>query len=414
MSAEVISIVAGVPMPVHYARAVYGEEEMQAVASVLKDQPLLLMNGPKVADFEHRISRVFGKTHGVMTNSGSSANTLAVAAAQLSLGAEVVTPALTFSTTVAPIVQQQLVPVFVDVLPGTYNIDTSAIRGAIGPKTEALMVPNLIGNLADWRLIREVADEHGLFVIEDSCDTIGSTFDGQPVGSLSDIATTSFYASHIITAGGFGGMATTTSQELFERMVLLRGWGRASSLTHESERPDDRFSVEVDGIPYDAKFEFPAIGYNFLPSEMGAAFGLVQLERLDEFKTKRNRNFAALFQYFEQFEEWFILPQQDPRADTSWLAFPLTIRPGAPFTRREFQLYFEAEGIQTRVIFTGNIVRQPGFESIKRREHGPGFPNADDVMRGGVLLGAHHGMGPAEVEHMTQVFDRFAKASGAT
>ncbi len=395
---------------VHYARAVYDDEEIRAVSAVLEEQSLLLMNGPSVENFETRVSHLFGKTRGVMTNSGSSANTLAVAALNLPAGAEVITPALTFSTTVAPLVQQQLVPVFVDVEPATYNIDAAAVANAVSPETKAIMVPNLIGNLPNWGLIRDIADRHGLAVIEDSCDTIGSLFDGQPTGALTDISTTSFYASHIITAGGFGGMATTSSNELFERMVLLRGWGRASTLSAESERSEDRFSTEVDGIPYDAKFEFPAIGYNFLPSETAAAFGLVQLDRLAGFKATRAANFAALLQYFERFEDWFILPRQNPLADTAWLAFPLTVRENAPFTRREFQTYFEASGIQTRVIFTGNILRQPGFRSIQRREHGTGFPHADAVMHGGVLIGAHHGMGSAEIDHITATFDRFAES----
>lgn len=396
-------------MRVFYAQAVYGEEEIDAVADVLRNQSLALMSGPSVKRFERRVAALFAKRHGLMVNSGSSANMLAVAALDLPKGSEVVTPALTFSTTVAPLVQQGLIPAFVDVEPDTFNIDADAIESMIGPKTKAMMVPNLIGNLPDWPALRAIADKHGLKVIEDSADTLGSLVGGEPSGRFSDISTTSFYASHVVTAGGFGGMVSTSDDALARRATLLRGWGRSSSLIGESESIEDRFGIEVDGIPYDSKFVFEGIGYNFLPSEISAAFGLVQLDRLPDYTERRIRNFERLRTFFENYAHWFHLPRQQPDTRTPWLALPLVVSDSAPFTRRDLQIGMETAGVQTRTVFTGNILRQPGFKNVPRRENEMGYPNADRVMRGGILLGCHQGMGEDAVDYVCETFRAFAE-----
>lgn len=396
-------------MRVFYAQAVYGEEEIDAVADVLRNQSLALMSGPSVKRFERRIAALFAKRHGLMVNSGSSANMLAVAALDLPKGSEVVTPALTFSTTVAPLVQQGLIPAFVDVEPDTFNIDADAVESMIGPKTKAMMVPNLIGNLPDWPALRAIADKHGLKVIEDSADTLGSLVGGEPSGRFSDISTTSFYASHVITAGGFGGMVSTSDDALARRATLLRGWGRSSSLIGESESIEDRFGIEVDGIPYDSKFVFEGIGYNFLPSEISAAFGLVQLDRLPDYTERRIRNFERLRAFFENYAHWFHLPRQQADTRTPWLALPLVINDSAPFTRRDLQIGMEKAGVQTRTVFTGNILRQPGFKNVPRRENEMGYPNADRVMKGGILLGCHQGMGEDAVDYVCETFRAFAE-----
>ena len=392
---------------VFYAQAIYGREEIDAVVDVLENKSLTLMGGPAVAEFESRVACLFGKDVGLMVNSGSSANLLAVAILGLMPGDEVITPALTFSTTVAPLVQNGLVPVFVDVEPDTCNIDIDLIEAMVGPKTRAMMIPNLIGNLPDWSRLREIADQYDLKVIEDSADTIGSTLNGKPTGKLSDISTTSFYASHIVTCGGFGGAICIDDPELARRARLLRGWGRSSSVLGESEAPEDRFNMDINGIEYDAKFVFEAQGYNFLPSEMAAAFGLVQLDRLRDYTERRVRNFEALTAFFESYEDWFILPRQTPETHTPWLAVPIIARDDAPFTRRQLQVHFESQGIQTRTVFTGNILRQPGFRNIDCRIDPAGYPNADQVMRGGVLLGCHQGMGSDEIEIIKDSFKTF-------
>lgn len=396
-------------MRVFYAQAVYGEEEIEAVTSVLRNSSLALMDGPKVHEFEARVATTFGKSKGLMVNSGSSANALATASLGLQAGDEVITPALTFSTTVAPLVQQGLVPVFVDVEPDTYVIDPDRIEAMISPKTKALMIPNLIGNLADWKALKAIADKHGLVTIEDSADTIGSLLDGKPTGSLSDIATTSFYASHVMTGAGFGGMVCFDDNDLFNRAKQLRGWGRSSSLMGESEAIEDRFNVQVDGIEYDSKFVFGDVGYNFLPSEISAAFGLVQLDRLPDYGNRRQRHFAQLTKFFAAYEDWFMLPRQQPDTETYWLAVPLIVRKDAPFSRRDLQIYFETNEIQTRTVFTGNILRQPGFAGVEHRADPDGFPNADRVMEGGILLGCHQGMNEDQLGYMCDVFGKFSK-----
>lgn len=395
-------------MRVLYAEAVYGREEIEAVVEVLENSAHALMTGPRVAKFEAAVAELFGKAHGVMVNSGSSANTVAVSSLGLEPGSEVITPALTFSTTVAPLVQAGLVPAFVDVELDTYNIDAAQIERMVNPATKAIMVPNLIGNLPDWGMIREIADQHELWVIEDSADTIGSTYQGAPTGRLSDIVTTSFYASHVITAAGFGGMVSTSDTTILDRARLLRGWGRTSSIRSESERIEDRLDVEVDGLAYDAKFLFTELGHNFLPSEISAAFGLAQLQRLAEYSRRRQANFQWLYESFSKYDDWFYLPRQNPDAVTPWLAFPLLIKTGAPFERTKLQAVFESAGVQTRVVFTGNILRQPGFAKIARNEDEAGYPNADRVMAGGMLLGCHQGMSEADLEHIADVFASFA------
>jgi len=392
---------------VFYAQAVYGREEIDAVVDVLENRPLTLMGGPAVVEFEACVAGLFGKANGLMVNSGSSANLLAVAALGLEPGDEVITPALTFSTTVAPLVQKSLVPVFVDVEPDTYNIDAALVEAMVGPKTRAMMIPNLIGNLPEWSTLRDIADRHGLKVIEDSADTIGSKYNGKPTGRLSDIATTSFYASHVVTCGGFGGAVCIDDPELERRARLLRGWGRSSSVLGESEAVEDRFNTNISGVEYDAKFVFEEPGYNFLPSEMAAAFGLVQLGRLAEYADRRVRNFSKLTAFFADYENWLIMPRQAANTFTPWLAVPLIVRDDAPFSRRQLQLHFEGQGIQTRTVFTGNILRQPGFENIPCRVSEAGYPNADQVMRGGFLLGCHQGMGDEEIDIIQGSFRAF-------
>lgn len=392
-----------------YAEAVYNEKEIDAVVNVLRTRPHQLMSGPSVSEFESKVSALFGKKFGIQTNSGSSANTLALASLDLPHGSEVITPACTFSTTVAPLIQQGLVPAFADVEMDTFVIDANRIEELITPQTRALMIPNLIGNLADWPRIRSIADEHKLFLIEDSADTIGSVISGEPTGTLTDISTTSFYASHIITAAGFGGMVCFNQPRLARRAMLLRGWGRSSVLTGESEKIEDRFSSSIEGMGYDSKFIFEGIGYNFLPSEISAAFGLEQLKKLPRNMNLRIQHFDTLTQFFRNFEEFFVLPRQTQNTRTAWLAFPMVVRDSAPFKRRDLQVHFETAGIQTRPVFAGNILRHPGFSGVKRRDSAHGYPNADQIMRGGILLGCHHGMQATQLAYICEVFTEFVK-----
>ena len=390
---------------VPYGRTVHGEDEIAAVTHVLRTSTQM---GKHVHEFEKRVAGQFDKAHGVMVNSGSSANYLAVELLGLHEGAEVITPALTFATTVAPLVKNGLIPVFVDVEPDTFNIDVDQVEGAISSKTRALMIPNLIGNIPDWDRLRDIADRHNLLVIEDSADTLGATLRGTSTRARSDISTTSFYGSHVINCAGNGGMLCLNREDWLNEAKLLRSWGRESSLFVESERIENRFDVVLDGVSYDAKFVFSRIGYNIEPNEAGAAFGLVQLDKLAANVQARVDNFEAQSRFFAQYQDWFMPPRQQEDSVTGWLAFPLIIRPDAPFSRREMQIYLEKAGVQTRVVFTGNILRQPGFKGIARRETPGGYPNADRVMEGGVLIACHHGLVPEDIAYIHERFSDFA------
>ena len=393
-------------MRVNYGQSVHGEEEIAAVVEVLRSSTQM---GPRVRKMQEKVAALFDKRHGIMVNSGSSANYIAMEILGLEPGSEVITPALTFATTVAPIVRNRLVPAFVDVTEGTYNIDVDAIEAMITDKTEAVMIPSLIGNLPDWRRIAEIAKAHGLKVIEDSADTLGATIGGVSTGAFSDVSTTSFYGSHVVNGAGNGGMLCVNDDDLARAALLLRSWGRTSSLFVESESIENRFNVELDGISYDAKFMFESLGYNVEPSEISAAFGLVQVDKLEKNIEARERHFADQRAFFAEYEDWFILPEQLPDSRTGWLSFALTIRPDAPFDRRSLQIHFEERDIQTRPVFTGNILRQPAMKGVEARTRPEGYPVSDAVMKGGILLACHHGLDQAQMGHMHETFRDFAK-----
>ena len=395
-------------MRVNYGQTVHGEEEIAAVTKVLQTSTQM---GAHVRDMQQKVSALFDKKHGIMVNSGSSANYLAIEILNLPEGSEVITPALTFATTVAPLVRNNLIPSFVDVEEGTYNIDANAIERMITDKTKAVMIPSLIGNLADWDKIKEVADAHDLIVVEDSADTLGATINGTSTGTRSHISTTSFYGSHVINCAGNGGMLCVNTEEHAREALLLRSWGRSSSLFQEAATSEDinnRFNIKIGGYEYDRKFVFEDLGYNVEPSEMGAAFGLVQLEKLDKNIAAREHNFERQLNFFKEYEDWFILPRQLPNSRTGWLAFPLTIREGAPFSRREMQIFLENQNIQTRVVFTGNILRQPAMQDVEAKTDPAGYPESDKVMGGGVLLACHHGLDEAQLDYMHESFRTFA------
>jgi len=397
---------------VYYANAVYGKEEINAVNKVLKNH-LTLMDGPLVKEFETKVAKIFGKKYGIMVNSGSSANLIALASLDLPKGGEVITPALTFATTVAPIYQCGLIPHFIDVEYAEFIPNVEAITDAINSKTVAIMIPNLLGNVCEWKEIHKIAKKNKLKVIEDCADTIGYKYykskDGT-TGKYNDLVTTSFYASHIITAGGQGGMVCTNDKKLLDKLKLLRGWGRSSAVFNESEDIEKRFNTKVDGIDYDSKFIFTDIGYNFLPSEISAAFGLEQLKKLPKYKKIRQRNFEALREFFMPYSDyrWVERVGWGTHADTPWLAYPLVLDSQAPFTRKEMQIHFEKNGIQVRTIFTGNITRQPVMKN-KKWKGNKEFPTADDVMRNGMLIGAHQGMSLEEVDRVKKVFNDLAR-----
>lgn len=392
---------------VPYGTTVHGEEEIEAVVNVLRTSTQM---GKHVREMEERVASLYNKKYGIMVNSGSSALYLAADLMNYDEGTEIITPALTFSTTVAPQVKRGWVPAFVDVEEGTYNIDANKVEEMITPKTKAMIIPNLIGNLPNWKQLREIADKHNLFVLEDSADTLGAEIDGASSGRFTDMSTTSFYGSHIINCGGNGGMLCVNTEELYDRGRLLRSWGRSSSLFVESEKIENRFNVEIEGIPYDAKFVFEEPGYNIEPSEMGAAFGIVQLNKLANNIDLRTSHYGRMREFFTQYEEFFILPKQLPNSRTGWLAFAVTIRESAPFIRRDLQIFLEKRNIQTRTVFTGNILRQPGFKNAAHKASGAGYPEADKVMRGGMLMACHHGLREEQITHIMESVTEFMKS----
>ncbi len=364
----------------------YGEEEIKAVEACLRDGWLAGF-GPRSIEFEEKIAKRFGKKYGVFVNSGSSACLLALAALDLPKGSKVITPACTFSTTLAPIIQLGYEPVFCDVGLTSYVPTVADILALITDDVKAIMVPNLIGNKPNWYLLKLELERIGrtdIYVIEDSADTITYTKE-------TDVATTSFYASHIITAGGTGGMVMFNDKKHVERALQYRDWGRMGD---NSEIMDDRFNHKVDGIPYDHKFLYGVLGYNMKCSEMSAAFGLVQLERFETYKNVRRENFERYMENLKDVKE-LILP--DDSVEPNWLAIPLQTE-----RRLELLTFLEDNGIQTRVTFAGNVTRHPVY-----REYLQVFENADAIMKNGFLLGAHHGMTIEDVDYVCSKIKEF-------
>lgn len=367
-----------------YAQAIFGRNEIKVVNKSLKNS--FLSVGELSREFEEKVAQIFGKEFGVFVNSGSSANLLVT---QLIPKGEVITPALTFATTLTPILQCGLTPVFVDSEVQTFLPTIEAIEAKIGPRTRAIMIPDLLGNKMDSARLREICDNKGILYIQDSCDTIQSDTHGHFV-------TTSFYGSHIITAMGGGGMVMSDDKEAIERIRTMRDWGRGVDV---SEKIEDRYQYELNGIPYDGKFVYVERGFNMRPVEAQAAFGLEQLKRLDKFADKRKKNFYKLYEFFKQFD-CFNLPK--PQYDPNWLAFPLTIKNNI-FERYKLVKYFEEHGIQTRPIFSGNILKHPAFKNLADDY----FPNADYIMKNGILLGIHQGLTQKDIEYIKQTFNDF-------
>lgn len=388
---------------IDYAGSVHDDREIEAVVAGLRGGPQALRIGKNVRAFEQAVAELFGKRRGVMCNSGSSALYLAVELLGLQPGDEIITPAVTFSTDIAPMVRAGLVPVFVDVESDTYNIDVDAIEEMIGPRTRAILAPNLIGNVPDWDAIRAIADARGLRVVEDSCDALGSTLRGTPTGTRSDISVTSFALSHIITAAGTGGMVCLDDDELADRCLLLRRWGRRSEVQIYGSRKgvDRRFFSSIEGdLEYDNLFIFDEVGWNFEPSELSAAFGLVQLAKLPDNLAKRKHNFERLTQLFGQRADVFVLPRSTPEVDTAWHMFPVLIRPESRVQRSAFQQHMESNGIDTRMVWTGNALRQPAFKGIAHRAPEHGLPNADRVMEQGLILPSNHSLNDDDIDYI--------------
>jgi CDP-6-deoxy-D-xylo-4-hexulose-3-dehydrase len=394
---------------IYYGKAVYDNKEINAVVRVLKNNSLNLIDGPHVKILEKKVAKIFGKKYGLMVNSGSSANLLALSSFNFRKGSEIITPNLTFSTTVAPIYQLGLIPHFIGVLENKFIADPDQINKCINKKTVAIMIPNLLGNIPDRKKIYLIAKKNNLKVIEDSADTIGYKVDGKINGSYSDITTNSFYASHIINGAGSGGIACFNDYKLYQEAKLLRGWGRSSAIFNESEKVQDRFNIKISGIDYDKKYIFSKLGYNFLPSEISAAFAIEQIKKLNKNIKLRNFNFNYLKKFFMKYKKYFKLPEVYEKTFTPWLAFPIVIKENKRFNRKQLQIFFEKNKIQTRTIFTGNILKQPLMKKLRFKKHPNSNQIADDVMKNGILLGCHQGLKINDLNYITRTFAKFAK-----
>ena len=360
----------------------YGQAEIDAVVKSL-EAGWLAGFGPRSVEFEEKVSALFAKKHGLFVNSGSSAILLGINALNLEPGDEVVTAACTFSTTIAPVLQCGLKPVFCDVEIGTYVPSPDQVCEKVTDKTKLIILPNLIGSKPNWAEIRRrVGDKMILF--EDSADTITYTPE-------TDLAITSFYASHLITAGGSGGMVMFNNEKYLKRATMFRDWGRIGD---NSEDVTTRFEHSVDGIPYDYKFLYGAVGYNMKSSEMNAAFGLVQIERIEEIRSKRRTMFNR---YLENLKDVPELTLPINTYNTDWLAIPFMYE-----NRMKLLTFLEENHVQTRVCFAGNVTRHPAYRQFLEE-----FPNADKIMACGFLLGAHHGMKVEDVDYVCDKIKEF-------
>ena len=392
-----------------YGLNVYDNKEINAVLKTLKKSTQM---GKAVNSFERKISKLFSKKYGLMVNSGSSALTLTMNSLNFKKGDEVIAPCLNFGTAISSIMQCGAVPILVDVEIDTLQIDPDKIEEKITKKTKAIMVPNLIGNIPDFKKIRKIANRYKLIVIEDSADTLGAKIDNKTTGHFSDVSITSFYGSHVISCAGNGGMLLTDNKKVYEKAKILRSWGRMSSLIKDSENIKKRLDIKLKGFEFDKKFVFSEVGYNFEPSEIGAAFGLVQLKKFNSFSKIRVKNFNAHKSFFENYKDLFITPRVLAKVKTNFLAYPIIIKQNSYFNRKDLQIYLENNNIQTRPIFSGNILRHPAFTKlISSRNKLNLYKNSDYIMSNGILIGCHHGLGVKQMKYLHQKLEFFLRQS---
>ena len=393
--------------PLLYAGRVFDAEELVKLTDASLD--FWLTAGRFTQEFEHAFRRVFGLRHALLVNSGSSANLLALSALtspelgdrRLRPGDEVITVAAGFPTTVTPIVHNRLVPVFLDITLPTYNVDVSQLEEALSPRTRAIMIAHTLGNPWDVDAVRAFADEHELWLIEDCCDAVGSRYRDRPVGSFGDLASVSFFPAHHITMGE-GGCVLTNTGRLKVLVESIRDWGRACWCEPGKENTcGKRFGWQLGDLPfgYDHKYIYTHLGYNLKATEMQAAIGLAQLEKLPGFIEARKRNFAALRTALADLEEFLVLPEATAYSDPAWFGFPLTVRPDAPFGRDELIATLTEAKIGSRQLFGGNLIRQPAFRDIEYRRVGD-LKNSDLAMTNSFFIGVYPGLGEEHLDHL--------------
>jgi CDP-6-deoxy-D-xylo-4-hexulose-3-dehydrase len=396
---------------------VYGAEEV--VELVRSSLDFWLTAGPEHKRFERALARRAGLRHALMVNSGSSANLAAVSALtsprlgekRLVPGDEVITVAAGFPTTVNPIIQNGLVPVFVDVTLPTYDIDVEQLEAAISDRTRAVVLAHTLGNPFDLGAIVDLCRRHGLMLVEDCCDALGARYDGKPVGTFGDLATLSFYPAHQITTGEGG--AVLTNRGILKLIVeSFRDWGRDCWCDSGCDNTcGKRFNQQFASLPhgYDHKYVYSHVGYNLKATDMQAAIGAAQLERLDDFVATRRRNFDYLREALADMEDVLVLPEATPNSEPSWFGFAITVRPEAPFGRTDLVRHLDANGIGTRQLFGGNLLRQPAYQGIEHRVVGS-LETTDMVMRQSFWMGCFPGLGEAHLEHAVSCLRSFGRA----
>lgn len=406
--------------PVSCSGKVYDEKEVISLIDASLD--FWLTTGRWASLFEEKLASFLGVRHCLLANSGSSANLLAISALtspklgdrQLRPGDEVVTVAAGFPTTVTPIVQNGLIPVFVDVEPETYNVDVKKLEAAVGPKTRAIILAHTLGNPFNLDAVTEIARRHRLWLIEDNCDALGSTYKGKFTGTFGDLSTLSFYPAHHITMGEGG--AVITSDPLLKRIVeSFRDWGRDCWCPPGKENNcRRRFSWQLGDLPqgYDHKYTYSHLGYNLKMTDLQAAVGVAQLTKLADFAGRRRKNFQQIYNGLKRHEDLFILPKATEDSDPSWFGFPLTIRDRAPFSRQQLVQYLEDHHIGTRLLFAGNVLKQPAFKDVRYRVAGE-LKNTDRIMERTFWIGVYPGLGEREISYMLDVFDGFLQKSRA-
>ena len=401
---------------ISYAEAIFDEKEAISMTDAILKGWLGL--GPKAREFTKMFSEYLGVSKTVLVNSGSSANLLALAALKsnkiekpLNNGDEIITPAVTFPTTFNPIIQNDLIPLIVDVNIETYNIDVERLKEAVTQRIGAIMLPHTLGNPNDMDAIMDIVEDYKLYLIEDNCDALGSEFDGKKTGSFGILSTCSFYPAHHITMGEGGSISIIENDvKLYRVIKSLRDWGRDCWCESDEKSPNGacgrRFEWEIDGIKYDHRYIYSHIGYNLKPTEIQAAMGLEQIKRIDDFNRKRRSNFQYLYNNLKKYEGYFNLPKKHKKADPAWFAFLIMVNENAPFSRYEITKYLEDKGIQTRLIFAGDITKQPAYKSVKFKSFGS-LENSERVMRNSFFIGIHPGLDESQLKYIVEVFDSF-------
>ena len=401
---------------IHYAGRVFDEQELTSLVDSSLD---FFLTANRYADrFEADFAEFLGVTDALIVNSGSSANLVALTTLtspklgerRLKPGDEVITVAAGFPTTLAPIVQNQLLPVFVDVRMGEYNADPDRLRAAVGPKTRAIMMAHSSGVPFDLDAVMALAKEHDLWVVEDNCDALGARFRGKLTGTFGHLATISFYPAHHITMGE-GGAVVTSDHQLARIARSYRDWGRDCYCAGgENNTCGTRFSQQFGTLPYgfDHKYVYSHVGYNLKVTDMQAAIGCAQLEKLEGFIAARRRNHDRLHAALARYEDRLILPVTPPHAEPSWFGCVLTVRDNAGFTRADIVKFLEANHVETRTLFAGNLLRHPAFQAIAHRVSG-GLDVTDRVMRDTFFVGVYPGLDEPRLDYMASVFDRFMR-----